>query len=297
MKIHDSGYKKLFSNKTIFRELMKTFVDEKWVDEIDFDESETVDKSFISDHYKNTECDIIYRVRLHNKTAFVYVLLEFQSTVNHFMASRVLNYITNFYMDYLQTNRNLKKLPCIFPIVLYNGDKPWTAPVHISKLIDSSIDFGRFALNFEYFKIAENEYSKESLLKIRNIVPTLFLAETRYDKELLEQELLCLFNDETDCEAVSLLLNWFRQLSIHGRIDAEDSKLLEEIYYTKEEAESMLITALKKEKKATYQKGKLEGRLEGKVEGKLETAKSMLQQFPVKRNSFNRSQLQILCHL
>ncbi len=32
----------------------------------------------------------------------------------------------------------------------------------------------------------------------------------------------------------------------------------------------MLITALKKEKKATYQKGKLEGRLEGKVEGKLE---------------------------
>ncbi len=151
-------------------------------------------------------------------------------------------------------------------------------PVHISKLIDSSIDFGRFGLNFEYFKIAENEYSKESLLKIRNIVSTLFLAETSYDKELLEQELLCLFNDETDCEAISLLVNWFKQLSIHGRIDAEDSKLLEEIYYTKEEAESMLITALKKEKKATYQKGKLEGRLEGKVEGKLETAKSMLRE-------------------
>ncbi len=34
--IHDSGYKKLFSNRTIFRQLIETFVHEDWAKEIDF---------------------------------------------------------------------------------------------------------------------------------------------------------------------------------------------------------------------------------------------------------------------
>ncbi len=56
--IHDSGYKKLFSNRTIFRQLIETFVQEAWVKDIDFTQSETLDKSFISDHYKETESDL-----------------------------------------------------------------------------------------------------------------------------------------------------------------------------------------------------------------------------------------------
>lgn len=42
---------------------------------------------------------------------------------------------------------------------------------------------------FKYFKVAENEFSREELLKIRNIVSTLFLAESHYegDYKTLEQ--------------------------------------------------------------------------------------------------------------
>ncbi len=36
-KIHDKGYKKLFSNKVIFRQLLETFVDETWIKDLDFD--------------------------------------------------------------------------------------------------------------------------------------------------------------------------------------------------------------------------------------------------------------------
>ena len=39
------------------------------------------------------------------------------------MALRVLNYITNFYMDFLVNNRGINKLPAVFPIVLYNGER------------------------------------------------------------------------------------------------------------------------------------------------------------------------------
>ena len=81
MNIHDSGYKRLFSNKTIFRQLMQTFVTEPWVKDLDFEQMETVDKSFVSDHYKETESDLIYRVGLHGREVYIYVLLEFPTKI------------------------------------------------------------------------------------------------------------------------------------------------------------------------------------------------------------------------
>ena len=55
---------------------------------------------------------------------------------------------------------------------------------------------------------------------MNNLVSTLFLAETQYDLESLTNELVNLFARETDQEAISLLLNWFKQLVTHGRCDS-----------------------------------------------------------------------------
>ena len=288
MNIHDSGYKKLFSNRTIFRQLIETFVNQEWVHFLDFDKCEPLDKSFISEHYKETESDLIYKVQFHDREVYIYILIEFQSTVDPFMALRVLNYITNFYMDFLVNNSGVKKLPAVFPIVLYNGSAPWTAPANLSGLIEQTPPLGRFTLDFEYFLIAENRYSQEALLNIRNIVSTLFLAESHYDLDLLEVELLNVFSSEVDKEAVSLFLNWFRQLAFHGRIESEDYQSLEYIYQNEEEVKTMLVTALERERERFFQnglregeqKGRIEGeqkgRIEGEQKGRIETAKAML---------------------
>ena len=262
MNIHDSGYKKLFSNRTIFRQLLETFVDQEWVHSLDFDTCEPLDKSFISEHYKETESDLIYKIQFHDREVYIYILIEFQSTVDPFMALRVLNYITNFYMDFLVNNSGVNKLPAVFPIVLYNGNALWTAPVNLSALIEQIPPLGRFALDFEYFLIAENQYSQEALLNIRNIVSTLFLAESHYDLEMLEVELLNLFSSEADKGAVSLFLNWLRQLAFHGRLESEDYQSLEYIYRNEEEVKTMLVTALERERERFFQNGLLEGKIE-----------------------------------
>jgi len=202
-------------------------------------------------------------------------LIEFQSTVAHFMALRVLNYITNFYMDYWKSNPKIKTLAPIFPIVLYNGDRQWTVPVNISDLIQPNDLLGKYALNFEYCKVAINEYSQEHLLKIKNIISTLFLAESHYDIVQLEHELLTLFQQEPDKQAVSLFLNWFRQLAIHGRIDREDYLGLERIYNTTQEV-SMLLTSLKEERERLINQGIAQGLNQGVMQGAIETAKRML---------------------
>ena len=154
----------------------------------------------------------------------------------------------------------------------------------LSALIEQTPPLGAFGLDFQYFLIAENEYSQEALLRIRNIVSTLFLAESHYDLEVLEVELLNLFSSEVDREAMSLFLNWFRQLAAYGRIESVDYQSLESIYRNEEEVKMMLVTALEREREQFFQnglrEGKQEGLLEGKQEGriaeKLETAKAML---------------------
>ena len=129
--INDSGYKKLFSNRTIFRQLVETFLEgQAWVKELDFSTCETLDKSFISEHYKETESDLIYQVKLREKTIYIYILLGFQSKVDRFMVVRVLNYITSFYLDYRANRKRIQKLPAVFTIVLYNGKRKWTAPTN-----------------------------------------------------------------------------------------------------------------------------------------------------------------------
>ena len=69
--IHDSGYKRLFSNTVFFRQLLESFVKEPWVKEIDFSHCETLDKSFVSEHDKETESDIIYQVLLKGREAYL----------------------------------------------------------------------------------------------------------------------------------------------------------------------------------------------------------------------------------
>ena len=260
-KIHDSGYKKLFSNRTIFRQLMERFVPQPWVTELDFSSCETVDKSFVSAHYKETESDLIYKVKVRGENIYIYILIEFQSTAPRFLVVRVLNYITSFYLDYIESQTDTKnlRLPVIFPIVLYNGENPWNAPVEIADLIEKVPAIGEYGLHFKYLLLDENTYSKEMLLQIRNIVSTLFLAEAHYDIDLLAQELVNLYQREQDKPAVSLLLNWFRQLAEHGKVPPEDYAQLDYVYRSEEEVRTMLAATLEQERKNIYARGEAAG--------------------------------------
>lgn len=249
--VHDSGYKRLFSNKTIFRQLIQTFVEEEWVSRLD--------KSFVSEHYKETEADIIYKVPLldSDTVSYLALLIEFQSSVQRFMILRTLQYKCNFYMDFVLANKGERELmlPALFPLVLYNGEDKWTAPANIDQLIETEVDLGQYGLHFEHLVIAENAYGKEWLAKIDNIIAALFLAEAHYDLPLLLEKLLSLYDTEPDRQALMLFINWFRQLTAHGRLDNADFAQIEEQDLTREEVKSMLIKALERERETIRQEG------------------------------------------
>jgi len=277
--VHDLGYSILFSNKVIFRQLLETFVKQPWVADIDFEQIEKLNKSFISKKHRKYESDLIYKVKLKDKMAYIIVLIEFQSTVQKFMAVRVLHYIMSFYLDLIK-QKSLKTLPPVFPIVLYNGKKKWTAPVELHELIENNALLGEFGIYFKYFKLAENEFSAESLLKIQNLVSTIFLSEVHYDLDVLLDEIRELFKKE-DRPAISLLFNWFKYLYQNKRITEADFEQLNQVHYDEGEV-SILIQSVREERRSIREEHRKlsqqiqQERLEGKLEGKLEIARSML---------------------
>jgi len=233
------------------------------VSRLDFDRAERLDKSFVSEHYKETEADIIYKVPLRDADQVIYLclLIEFQSDVQRFMVLRSLHYRCSFYMDFVLSNKNVRGLllPAMFQLVLYNGDEKWTAPANIDQLLETEIDLGAYGLHFEHLVIAENAYGKEWLEKVDNIIATLFLAEAHYDLPLLMEKLLSLYDTEPDRQAIMLFVNWFRQLATHGRLNSADFVAIEEQYLTREEVKSMLVKALEREREMIFDSGKKEG--------------------------------------
>lgn len=282
-ELHDRSYAVLFSNKEIFRQLLTSFVHEAWVQQLDFTDCELVKGNFVSKKYKKTFTDLLYKVKLRGRDFYVVVLLEFKSTPARFVAIQMAGYILDFYRHLLETEKRLRKLPPVFPVLLYNGKRPWTPPADLTKLIDNASLLGEYGLQFKYFPIIEQDFSPEVLQRMGNIVSTLFLAETHYDSETITRELQKLRDTIKNEQALSVFFNWFTQLFVHGRIDETDYTKFEQVYQSKEEL-SMLLEAFQKEKKQLRalgkregkREGKIEGKIEGKKEGKLEIAKMMV---------------------
>jgi len=88
---------------------------------------------------------------------YIYVLVEFQSTVDKTIPVRMLLYILQLYGQ-LFRNSQKGKLSAIFPILLYNGSKGWTIPDNIQELIESVIPL-RYIPSFHYYPVIENEIS------------------------------------------------------------------------------------------------------------------------------------------
>ncbi len=170
-KDHDSQYKDLFSNATLVAELLRSFVAEDFVQHLDFSTLKKLNAHFVTGRYRKREADIIYEIQFKGSPVYVYLLLEFQSTVDRLMSLRLLEYIVQFYKDLLKVE-NREYLPPVFPLVLYSGDRKWSAPIQFKDLVSPSSMPGKYIPNFRYYRIAINEISMDRLQKIRNAVAT-----------------------------------------------------------------------------------------------------------------------------
>ncbi len=187
---HDQSYKLLFSEPEIVIDLLQGFVHEEWVNDLDFSTLEKVSGSYISDDLRAREDDIIWRVKYRQSWIYVYLLLEFQSTVDRYMAVRLMTYIGLLYQDLVKSKQTLpdKRLPPVFPVVLYNGEQRWTAATELKDLI-VTLPGGleHYLPALKYLILDEGAYDLQTLTPLKNLVAAIFrLENSRSYEDIIE---------------------------------------------------------------------------------------------------------------
>ena len=193
---HDNGYKRLFSHPEMVADLLRGFVREDWVRDLDFSTLERVSGSYVTPELRSRESDIVWRVRWgQDRWLYVYLLIEFQSTVDPFMALRVLVYVGLLYQDLVQ-HRQLTtagKLPPVLPLVLYNGTAPWGAVREVAELIEE-VPGGleQYRPRLRYCLLDEAQIADSELESLRNLVAALFRLEKSRGPEDIQRILTAL---------------------------------------------------------------------------------------------------------
>lgn len=288
---HDRGYKWLLSSREIFLQLIKSFIDQPWVSQVDEKEIKRADKSFIAKDFLEKEADLVYEVNLQGQTVVFYILIELQRKVDFSMPYRLLNYMSGIWQNHLNllakpesAEQKDFRLPAIVPIVIYNGTQSWTAARTFREMLAGEQLFGNNLLNFEYILLDINRYKDETLLGLSNTIGAAFILDknSRKPKELrkLLNELFASLQNTTKEELV-IFLRWMRYI-IQPRLSPEQQETFEVelTQLSMKEAKKMVFANLEKSldniEEEGLQKGLQKGLQRGREEGIELTALEML---------------------
>lgn len=186
MTDHDALYHRPFSHPGMVAQLLREFAAGPWLDDFDLDHMERLNANFHSDTSERRDGDMIWRIpRRGGDNAYLVLLLEFQSTPRHWMALRAMVYAGLLWQHLIKEKRLPAdgKLPPVLPLVLYNGDRRWAAPLRLHELIGlpENAPLWRWQPDLRYHLVDEGAFTGEDLAKRDALVSLLFRLENSPD--------------------------------------------------------------------------------------------------------------------
>jgi predicted transposase YdaD len=87
---------------------------------------------------RETQSDLLFSARLRGgRQLLLYILLEHQSSVDRWMALRMLRYVVRQAEHWRKEHPESERLPVIVPLVMYHGPEgAWTAPRRVEELFE-----------------------------------------------------------------------------------------------------------------------------------------------------------------
>ncbi len=96
--------------------------------------------SYVDEILTAYSSDILYEVEQKDgKRAYLYLLIEHQSSIDPLMPFRVLNYMVQIWNDFIKQTGSYK-LPVIYQLVFYHGKTPYNGSRNIFELIDAPLE-------------------------------------------------------------------------------------------------------------------------------------------------------------
>lgn len=266
MKKHDRSFRLLFAQPRLIEDLIRRFVGrgEIWIDDLDFSTLERVGTAHVSEDLESRDGDVGWRVRFRDAPVVIYLLIEFQSEPQRFMALRKSVYQGLFYQQLLKQGGLTPDglLPLVLSIVVYNGKARWLAPRELAELI-RGIDgpLAAFIPRFWYL-LLEMEACEEAELEGPNLVALLIRLERGRNRDDIERvigDLVAALPGPDEGGVRRAFVVWIRRVLLAGRAEEEIPELV-----NLEEFRTMLLESVEEWSHEIEEKGVQKGREEGR---------------------------------
>jgi hypothetical protein len=192
------------------------------------------------------------------------------------MPIRLMHYVACFYSELLKQKKITPSqgLPPVFPVVLYNGSKPWTAPLDIYAMVQPEPPsfLQAYQPHLRYYLIDEGRYTDEELGLRQTPLSGVFGVENAGEswetlQAAVDRVVAILQADPDKQRTDKIITRWLKRhlawLGTEVNLAQLDS-LMEDKDMLAENLENLV------------KKERLEGRQEGRQEGRLTEARDVL---------------------
>lgn len=273
---HDTLIKRAVQERALCLELFEEHLTEIYYEKCHILQYELVPTTHIDDNLRKQYTDVLFKFPLKEnckRFAYFYLLYEHQSTPDQDMPFRDLCYKIDIIRDHRRQTQ-LKDIPFVETVVIYNGEKKYTAPTRLEALMPVPWKIGKSM--FEGFKLYDlNKVDNISLIDGAWYTTTCMALKHYHFEDpirllhLLQKNLLLIYK-VNGFAYLKALINYLYQSHRELRYTKQD--LIAEL--------ADIVEPIKEEAVSFYdfikQSGVQEGLEQGREEGRLSTARKML---------------------
>ncbi len=133
---HDGLFKLTFTDPETAAGELRSILPTAISDAIDWSTLRVEDGTLLAADLSERFADILYTVQLGQQGAWIYVLFEHQSTPDRMMVARALVSVARVWDRLLASERGLRSLPPVIPVLLSHAEGGWTSPRELSEVLD-----------------------------------------------------------------------------------------------------------------------------------------------------------------
>lgn len=133
---HDALFKAVFSQAEHAVGELRHVLPAAVARHVDWGSLELLSGSFVDAELRDSHADLLYRVQLAGRDAYVYLLLEHKSSADCWTPFQMLVYVVRIWQRFRREQPGAAKVPPVIPVVVHHGEAGWTCGAELSDLID-----------------------------------------------------------------------------------------------------------------------------------------------------------------
>ena len=153
---HDPFFRSTFEEPEMFRKLLEWHLSSAMLKLLDLDRMECQKDSLLDEQLKAYYTDLLYKIPIRgtDENIVVFILVEHKTSPARWTMFQILQYIVQVWQREFNAAKEQGRLadfllPPILPIIVYHGERKFTAPIRFGNLIRLIGDFAKYTPDFE----------------------------------------------------------------------------------------------------------------------------------------------------